>query len=237
MRFRNIERLVLIRHGQSKKNIEETGPFYKNNAQRERVGIFQDRLIPLTPNGLKQAKKVGKALKKLFGVPEKLFHSGYVRTKQTTGGILGAYSDTELQRIKVKENHLIRERNPGYLWNFTEAEVQEVFPWWGTHWYYADPFVTVPIGGESIASMCEGRLSLFFRNLDEEFSDSCDGGTVFLVSHGRAILGMRYLLENWNYDQMCGALKNGNPPNCSVTYYSFDSSGNPRLEFANKVFR
>ncbi|MBI4992247.1 MAG: histidine phosphatase family protein [Candidatus Harrisonbacteria bacterium] len=232
-----ISTLVLIRHGRSLRNVYETaGPFYENNEQRRKVGISQDRLIPLVEEGWEQARGAGKGIRELFGVPNYLFNSGFVRTKQTTEGILEAYSAEELKSLTIIESHLIRERNPGYLWNFTVAEVEKFFPWWEEYWRKADPFITFPLGGESMASICEGRLAAFLRNLDGELAYVPGGSKVFVVSHGRAILGMRYLLENWNYERIHSALRNENPPNCSVTWYQFDNSGKAELQFANKVF-
>ncbi len=238
LKLHKIESLFLIRHGESKKNIaEQGGPFYQSNAQREQVGILQDRLIPLTDRGLHQAQVLGKKFKKHFGVPDYLFHSGYERTKQTTAGFLGAYTELQKSKIHVFEDHKIRERNPGPLSNFTFAEVMEYLPWWVSAWDVADPFTAVPLAGESIASMCEGRIRVFLKELDENLPGTYDRYSITLVSHGRAILAMRYLLEGWNYDQIAHALRHENPPNCSVTLYAMDSLGNPKLQFANRIFR
>lgn len=236
MILQGIHDLVLIRHGESVKNIaEKFGPYYKNNEERKQVGIAQDRLMPLSENGFWQARKAGRSLKKLFGAPDFLFHSGFLRTKQTTSGILKAYSEKELLKTKIQESHLIRERNPGYLWNFTEAEVREIFPWWQNYLRCADPFLTALIGGESMVSICEGRLLTFLKSL-ENISYQKGGNKIFVVSHGRAILGMRYLLEDWGYERINQALVEENPPNCSATYYKIDAFGKPHLQFANKVF-
>lgn len=238
MILQGISDLVFIRHGKSKRNEMEDkskSPFYQNKEDRESIGIFQDRLMPLTKKGDEQARKAGKGLKRKFRIPDLLFHSGFLRTIETTNGILKAYSEKELLKFKIRENHLIRERNPGCLMNYTKAEVQEMFPWWQDYWRTADKFSVIPIGGESIASMAEGRLLAFLKSL-EEVSYKKGGNKIFIVSHGRAILGMRYLLENWSYERIISALSKENPPNCSATYYKFDAFGKPHLQFANKVF-
>jgi len=235
--LQGVSELTLIRHGESKRNLMEIkGPFYKNNEDREAVGILQDRLIPLTENGYKQARNAGKGLKRQFGAPDILFHSGFLRTIETTNGILGVYSKKELIKLKVIENHLIRERNPGYLMNLIEREIKETFYWWQNYWYTADKFSAVPFGGESIASMAEGRLLAFLKLL-EGVSYKKGGNKIFVVSHGRAILGMRYLLEDWSYERIIAALSEENPPNCSATHYKFDAFGNPHLQFANRIFK
>ena len=236
MILQGIRDLIFIRHGESKRNLSENkGPFYKNNADREAVGILQDRLMPLTKKGHQQARNAGRALKRKFGEPDLVFYSGFLRTHETVNGIIKAYSYEEWLQIKIMENHLIRERNPGYLMNYTETEIQEMFPWWRDYWYTVDKFSVIPFGGESIASMAEGRLLTFLKSL-EEVSRKKGGSKIFVVSHGRAILGMRYLLEDWSYERIISALSNENPPNCSATHYKFDAFGNPHLQFANHIF-
>lgn len=238
--IRKVSSLVLIRHGKSLRNLYETsGPFYENDEQRAKVGIFRDRLMPLVEEGQEQARRTGRKLKEMMGAPDYFYHSGFERTKQTTAEILKAYNSEETRQIDVIEDHRVRERNPGYLWNFTVAEVNKFFPWWEDYWRKADPFITFPLGGESIASMCEGRLSEFLGCLDERLpkrSALYHDNKIWIVSHGRAILGLRYLLENWSYERIHSALRNENPPNCSATCYEFNHNGRPVLSFANKVF-
>lgn len=237
LKLRRIANLFLVRHGESLRNIAESkGPFFKDSQQREKYGNCSDHLMPLTEKGLKQARNLGKNLKKEFGIFDYVIHSSYKRAKQTADGILEAYSEKELKAMLVSEDLLIRERDPGYFINLTEAEVRENWPWWGDYWFYSDPFFVVPYGGESLAKMCEGRLLEFLRRLDEELSENYYYSNVLLVSHGRTTLGLRYLLEGWNHERMNHEIKYGNPPNCSVTFYKFYDSGQARLQFANKIF-
>ena len=230
--------MVLVRHGQSLRNIAESkGPFFKDNRERERYGNCSDCLIPLTKLGMRQAKRAGRGLKQELLVFDYVIHSGYQRTRQTAEEILRAFTKRELGEMKVLEDLLIRERDCGYLINFTEAEVKETFPWWRDYWFNNDPFLATPLGGESMAKMCEGRLMEFFRRLEGRCAASYrDRKNVLLVSHGRTILGIRYLLEGWSHERMNQAIKNENPPNCSATWYSYDHSGKAELKFENKIF-
>lgn len=236
--MRGIANLVLVRHGQSLRNIAESkGPFFKDNQEREKYGNCKDHMIPLTKLGQSQARKAGRGLRRDLFVFDRVIHSGYTRTRQTTEGILKAFTKRELTEMVVSEDLLIRERDSGYLINFTEAEVRETFPWWGDYWFNSDPFLVTPFGGESIAKMCEGRLTEFFRSLESQCLVSWrERKNVLLVSHGRAIHGMRYLLEGWSHERMNQAIRHENPPNCSATHYSFDLSGKAELQFANKVY-
>lgn len=233
--MRSLANLFLVRHGESLRNIAESkGPFFKNNEEREKYGNCADHLIPLTEKGLKQARNLGKNLKKEFGIFDLVIHSGYRRAKETAESILKAYSEKELKNFSVSENLLIRERDAGYFMNLTEEEVRENWPWWGSYWFNSDPFLVVPYGGESVAKMCEGRLPEFLRRLDEELSENHHRSNVLLVSHGRAIIGMRYLLEGWSHERVNHEIRHGNPPNCSVAFYKFDDSGQAKLQFVNR---
>ena len=85
MILQGIRDLVLIRHGESKRNIlESKSAFYQSNEDRESIGILQDRLTPLTKKGHGQARKAGRGLKRKFRIPDLLFHSGFLRTIETT---------------------------------------------------------------------------------------------------------------------------------------------------------
>jgi len=236
LRLRRIQNLVLVRHGQSVRN-KSKGPFFKDNQEREKYGNCVEHLVPLTEKGLRQARGLGKGLKKKFGIFDCVIHSGYQRARQTAGEVLKAYSKEELREMVIGEDFSIRERDSGYFANFTEAEVQEYFPWWGNYWLNNSRFLATPFGGESVAGMCEGRLTEFFRRLDEWLPATYDKSNVLLVSHGRAIHGMRYLLEGWDHERVDWEIRDSNPPNCSVTYYRFDSLGKAELQFANKVYR
>ncbi|MBU6142280.1 phosphoglycerate mutase family protein [Patescibacteria group bacterium] len=229
MRLQNITTLVLIRHGESMRNKFGKGFCFPDDAARAAIGPLEDRLCPLTGRGKNQAASAGRRLKKLFGVPTKIIHSGFIRARQTAEGILAAYAGTDRGRIEFTENNLVRERNSGYISNMTAAEVERYFPWSGAAWKAADRFTYIPPGGESIVSMCEGRLLLFLQQLDE----ACRGfqkETVFVVCHGRTIQGLRYLLEGLNHDGMSELMKHANPPNCSMTVYTFDGTHHPVVQ-------
>ncbi len=92
-------------------------------------------------------------------------------------------------------------------------------------------------------SMAEGRLTDFLKSLEEISIENSTENTghrnskIFVVSHGRAILGLRYLLEGWSYGRANYALADENPPNCSVTHYQFGAFGHPHLQFANRILR
>lgn len=236
MRLRNIGRLILVRHGQSLRNVHMDKFCFADDKARDAVKPLIDRLCPLTEKGRKQAEIAGRRLRKLFGVPSEIIHSGFTRAENTAKGILGAYNVDENYRIVFREDNLLRERDSGYLSNMTRAEIAKDFPWAGHAWKFSDPFTYLPPGGESIISMCEGRLRLFLEQLDEHFLGQVRP-TVFTVSHGRTVQGLRYLLEGWDHDRMNHSLKHEIPPNCSATVYEFSKLGEPVLKYANRKFK
>ncbi|MBI3046020.1 MAG: histidine phosphatase family protein [Candidatus Harrisonbacteria bacterium] len=231
----SLKTLILIRHAESLRNVVETGTFYKNNQERDKVGLMRDCLVPLTEKGRRQARKTGRALKKRYGVPDYFFYSPYVRAKDTMNDILGAYNPEEVKLMSIKEELLIRERDSGYCHNLIEAEIRQNFPWFLEYWHWAPILERVPIGGESILQIAEGRLSLFLKKVREL---PCELGPVKIavVSHGRAIIGLRYLLEGWDYERANYEIEHNNPRNSSVTVYTMNCFGDAKLEFTNKVF-
>lgn len=230
-----LKTLILIRHAESLRNAVETGLFYKDNREREKVGLMEDRFVPLTEKGRRQARETGEALKKRYGGFDYVFYSPYLRAKDTMDGILSAYCRKDLELMSIKEELLIRERDSGYCHNLIKAEIRQNFPWFLGYWYWTPVLERVPVGGESIIQIAEGRLSLFLQKVRQL---PCNLGPVKIVavSHGRSIMAIRYLLEGWNYERATYEIERNNPPNSSVTVYTMDCFGDAKLEFANKVF-
>ncbi|MDE2001174.1 MAG: histidine phosphatase family protein [Patescibacteria group bacterium] len=235
-RILSLKSLVLVRHGESVLNRQRPSFCFKDDDHRKRVDVFNDRQCPLTDLGRRQARAAGRGLRKLIPFPAQVMHSGFTRTLQTAQELLGAYPKDVRAVIPLSENNLVRERDSGYMGFMTGAEVAAAFPWNREMWRRRDPFTVVPVGGESLASMCEGRLFRFLEEL-QVLGDESRDISVVVVSHGRSIQCLRYLLEGWSHDRMNDELRGKNhPPNCSATSYIFDSLGRAHLQFAHKVF-
>jgi broad specificity phosphatase PhoE len=118
--------LVLVRHGQSERNIvKKRNSFYLDDESRKAVKGIPDHLIALTEEGHRQAIATGRALREQLGSFDDVFHSGYRRTIETTEGLLSAYSDEERARIVVRHHLFIRERDGGHTYDMTDAEAYE----------------------------------------------------------------------------------------------------------------
>ncbi len=225
--------LVLIRHAESLRNRAKKGEVYfaDEYARRDVVGI-PDHLIDITPEGKLHAEVTGKALREICGVPDYLYHSGYLRTVETANAILSTYSDAERAKIQVRENLFIRERAAGYAYDMTEEEARINFPYLEGYWKTFGGFMAVPPGGESLAQMAE-QIYLFLNML---FRDRA-GQKVFAVTHGGTLRLFRYLLEHWTYEQALKWPPGQSPKNCGVTTYRFDEAeGRLKLVEYNRVF-
>ena len=86
------KRIILIRHGQSLGNVDETA-----------YCSIPDWKIPLTSDGQQQSVEVGKSILSIIGsneVPIFYYCSPYLRTKQTLSNILKALHENPVVGIR-----------------------------------------------------------------------------------------------------------------------------------------
>ncbi len=225
--------LVIVRHAESVRNqVKKDAVYFADDAARRVVRGTADHLIELTPDGHEQAVQTGKAIRERFGVFDYVYTSGYARTEQTAEGILSAYSDEERARTKVRMNLFVRERDPGFTYDMTEAEAEAAFPWMEEYWRTFGGFMARPPGGESLADVV-GRVHMF---LDVLFRDRI-GQKVLVVTHGGTIRCFRFALERWHYRQAARWPPGQAPANCGVTVYRCNESGDHlELEDYNRVY-
>ena len=210
--------LVLVRHGESARNVIKKGNrYFLDDESRRAVRGVPDHEIPLTEAGWRQAELTGQALRARLGTFDYLYHSGYRRTVETSEGLLRAYSADERARIQVRHNLFIRERDSGHAYDMTTAEAEAAFPWLADYWQTFGGFFARPPGGESLAQVCE-RVYLFLNTL---FRDR-PGQRILVVTHGGTLRAFRFLLEHWDYEQATSQFRGDPPRNCSVTTYEHD---------------
>lgn len=210
--------VVIVRHAESQRNHAKKGQVYfPDEAARAAVKGIPDHHIPLTPEGGRQAAAIGRLLKTQFGRFDCVYHSGYVRTVQTTHGILSAYEDAERERMDVRAHVFIRERDPGYTYDMITAEVERAFPWLKEYWTTFGGFFARPIGGESLAQVVE-RVHLFLNVLSREHA----GQKILIVTHVGTLRCFRFLLEQWSYDHALAWLPGTKPGNCGLAVYGYD---------------
>jgi len=225
--------LVIVRHAESLRNqVKKDSVYFADDAARRVVRGTPDHLIEITSDGFEQAAQTGHALRERFGVFDYVYTSGYTRTEQTAQGLLSAYTDEERARTRQRMNLFIRERDPGYTYDMTEAEAGGAFPWLAEYWQTFGSFFSRPPGGESLADVTS-RVHTFLNTL---FRDRV-GQKVLVVTHGGTIRCFRFALERWGYQQASQRLGDQAPVNCGVTTYRCSDSGDRlELEDYNRVY-
>lgn len=224
--------LVVVRHAESIRNqIKKDTVYFADDAARRVVRGTPDHEVALTPAGHEQARQTGRAIRERFGLFDCVYTSGYTRTEETAQGLLEAYTDEERARIKVERSFYIRERDPGYAYDMTEAEARAAFPWLAEYWQTFGPFFSRPPGGESLADVA-ARVDTFLTMLSREH----DGQRVLLVVHGGTIRCLRLLLERWPYEKVSELFAEEPPKNCGVTTYERSATGELRLVEYNRVY-
>lgn len=163
--------IKLIRHGESQANV---------------VGDDQlpiaDHLVPLTTQGIDQARKVGRTLGRIYLKEALIYTSPFLRTRETLKAILeGAEIDRE--EVRVREDPRLREVEHGYYNVSAQRGMIETYG----HFYYRYQ------GGESAADCYDrvsGFLESFVRSLQKTRSKQA-----LLISHGLAlrVFVMRFL--------------------------------------------
>lgn len=225
--------LVLVRHAQSERIVAKNGNlFFLDDEARRSVQGIADHRTALTARGRQQAAETGAGMREAFGVFDDAYHSGYRRTRETLEEILGAYPGEERDQIKVRHNPFIRERDAGYTFDMTTAEVESAFPWLQDYWTTHGPILGRPPGGESLADVAM-RVSMFLTML---FRDRA-GKRVLVVTHAGTLWMLQMLLERWTWDEAEERVRRGSVPQCSVTAYAFDPAGmRLTIRYLTRVF-
>ena len=215
-------RIVEVRHGDSVRNhirrrqsAGEPVPEF-----REYFESVPDHLVDLTAKGDKQTLSAGHIIAPRFPHFDVAFHSGYLRTKKTLRNVLAAYPEEERKRIPVREDILLREREQGRAFMMDlERELAE-FPWWDKHFKLFGRMFARPETGESVAMVAD-RANTFLMKLRLDYA----GKDVLIATHGRMLVTMRMILEDWSIEQTEAFMTNHNPErpkNAGITVYEYD---------------
>ena len=144
-----MNKLVLLRHGQSQWNLENRFTGWKN--------------VPLTEQGIKEAKNAGYLIKKNNIIFDKIFSSVLKRANQTAEL---AIKEADMNQF-ISKNELIytrdqslNERDYGDLVGLNKAETAEKFGKEQVH-IWRRSYDTSPPNGESLKDVVE-RVSPYF---------------------------------------------------------------------------
>ncbi|HEY6967682.1 MAG TPA: histidine phosphatase family protein [Candidatus Angelobacter sp.] len=219
------ELLVIVRHGQSERNVAKEQAKASGNAMVWGSSL-RDVDTPLTPLGIQQAISTGKFLrdKATFDV---IFSSPYMRTMQTAQHIA-----EQLGRVpEIIMEERVREIEFGILDGLTHQGIKERYPdeWArrereGKYWYRAP-------GGESRPDVAL-RVHSFLGALTRDFRQK----KVLVVCHSVVVLIFRRLLERWDESKYLEVDKEDDVLNCGITTYRYDRDSNKlQLDLYNTI--
>ncbi len=208
--------LVLVRHGESERNaIVGQGMTIPSTPESLELAKREDYQIQLTETGEKQAVEAGRFLRTL-GKFHKCYDSGWKRASDTRRLALrsAGYSLLQIDKLSIRSELLLRERERGFTRNMTEKE-------WKSHpllrrWnedYIKNPFQTRFLGGESVADVADRFRE--FRTIVHEHH-SRENVVVFcheIVMRAALIVLLRHPIEQ---AQKTAVLK---LPNCAIHVY------------------
>lgn len=211
--------VIFIHHGKSERNKAKPQgvTYFANEDARRAIKGIPDHKIPLTSEGFIQSEETGLYLRKRFGTPDYLYHSGYLRSEQSMLEIIKAFSRREVGKIRIQINQFIRPRDSGYTYDMTKEEAAAAFPWFQEHWNTFGGFFGRPPGGESFCDVSQ-RIQTFLNTL---YSDTV-GKKVWVITHAGPLRAVRFILEKWTYDQAAKWPEGQFPKDCGITLYEFD---------------
>jgi broad specificity phosphatase PhoE len=208
--------LVLVRHGESKRNaIVGQGMTIPNTPESTELAKLEDYEIALTEIGEKQAVEAGRFLC-TFGKFHKCYDSGWKRASDTRRMALqsAGYSPSQIEKLSSRSELLLRERERGFTRNMTklEWELHPILRCWNED-YIKNPFQTRFLGGESVADVAD-RFREFRTIIHEHHAR--ENVVVFcheIVMRAALIVLLRHPIEQ---AQKTAVLK---LPNCAVHVY------------------
>ncbi|NUT47442.1 MAG: histidine phosphatase family protein [Saccharothrix sp.] len=171
-------RIILLRHGQSLGNVDESA-----------YCRIPDHALPLTGLGEEQAGAAGPRVRALLGGdPAAVYVSPYVRTRATLRN-LGL---DDLVERTVAEPRL-REQDWGNLQDPVRQEVVKHQRHAFGHFFFRLP------DGESGADV-DDRLAAFLTDLETRMRDATHPDTALVVSHGLTIRLLCRRLLGWSVE-------------------------------------
>jgi broad specificity phosphatase PhoE len=187
------KRIILIRHGQSLGNIDES--IY---------ATLPDYKLPLTDEGEKQASACGKKLRNITENETCFFYvSPLWRTRETYNQIIKSF---EVVSTDKREDPRIREQEWGFLKDEDECDrINKERDDYGP-FYYRIP------NGESAADVYD-RVSDFYGTLHRDFDKDDFPENCVVVTHGMTI---RLFLMKWFHLVVEDFDNLKNPKNCAI---------------------
>ncbi len=167
-----MNKLVLLRHGQSQWNLEN------------RFTGWRD--VPLTEKGIQEAKNAGLLIKKNNIIIDKVFSSVLERANKTAEIAIteaGINSLINGENVNYTKNQKLNERDYGDLVGLNKAETAEKFGKEQVHIWRRSYDVSPP-NGESLKDVVS-RVSPYFENEIEPLI--MDNKNILIAAHGNSL--------------------------------------------------
>ena len=202
-------KLVLLRHGESKWNLENKFTGWKD--------------VELTKKGEKEAKNAGKIINSLGINFDYLYTSALIRA-QLTGSII--LSEINQKNVNIIENKALNERFYGDLQGLNKDECRKK---WGDEkvQMWRRSYDKGPPGGETLKQTGE-RVVPYFREEIEPLVKH--GSNILIAAHGNSLRSLIKFLDNVS-DQDIVKLE---IPTGAPIHYVFDS--NVKVVQRNNLF-
>lgn len=176
-----------------------------------------DYNTPLTKLGRQQAYQTGMSLSKIIELPDIIYTSPYLRTKQTLEELQKAWP--ELKKIKIVSEDRIREQEHGMATLYNDWRIYFVLnPLQGLLSKLETDYEYRFSNGESKLDVRD-RTRSFMATLIRENSEQ----NVLMISHHITLLSLRSNLERWEREKFIETDRNEKPINCGVTIYQGES--------------
>ena len=192
-----MNKLILLRHGQSQWNLENRFTGWKN--------------VPLTEKGEKEAKKAGELLKKHNIHVDRVFSSVLERANRTAEiAIIHAELNNLLENNKLimTRSEKLNERDYGDLVGLNKQETADKFGKDQVH-IWRRSYDTPPPNGESLKDVVD-RVSPFFEEYIRPALNL--GENILIVAHGNSLRAMMIELGMYKSEEISNIeLPTGSP--------------------------
>jgi broad specificity phosphatase PhoE len=187
------KRIILIRHGESEGNIDNSVYEHK-----------PDYALELTKTGLEQAYQAGFELKSLIKNESAFFYVSPLWRNRMTFEQIAKHFDKE--KIKWTEEPRLRAQEWGHLKNFEDLiETDKERDAFGIFYYRIS-------NGESAADVYD-RVSDFLGTLHRDFEKETYPENAVIISHG---MTTRLFLMRWYHWTVEQFEEYANPQNCQI---------------------
>ena len=192
-----MNKLILLRHGQSQWNLENKFTGWKN--------------VPLTEKGELEAKKAGELIKKHNIYIDNVFSSILERANKTAEITLkesGLQHLWENDKLIVTRDEKLNERDYGDLVGLNKLETAEKFGIEQVH-IWRRSYDTPPPNGESLKDVVD-RVSPYFKENIKPLLDQ--NKNILIAAHGNSLRAMMIELDMYKSEEISSIeLPTGSP--------------------------